>query len=359
MTKIAQKTSILFACAGALLMGGCVTSLDSVEPAASADKPIVIAHRGASGILPEHTLAAYKLAIEQGADYIEPDLVMTKDGVLVARHDPWLSDSTDIADHPEFAGRKTTLTDPNGNEITDWFVWDFSLEEIKTLRATQTRAGRDQSHNGLYEIPTLQEILELAGIPSREVDISFGSRHPRAGQSLNINGQTACLYVETKWPSHHKARGLDLAEALRAQIPEDFEGAVCDPVVYIQSFEAPILKELNETSDFKLIQLVVPQGYRPDGEPSYALEEIATYADGVGPFKSLLFDMSTGEPSDYAARAKALGLEVHIWTIRDDDVAPGFDDVEDEIRAVINAGATGFFTDFPGTGRRVVDGLTR
>ncbi len=340
-----------------LICGFVVLASCSTTPSQKiGDDPIVIAHRGASGTLPEHTLEAYQLAIEQGADFIEPDLVMTKDGVLIARHDPWLSDSTDIAGHPEFADRKTTVTDPNGREITDWFAWDFTLEEIKTLRATQTRASRDQSYNGQFEIPALDEILEVAGIPPREMAISYGSRHPMAGRSIRIGEQKTCLYIETKWPSAHKARGLDLATALSAALHDNVTGDVCAPAYYIQSFEDVILRELAEMSDFELVQLVSPVDAA--GTPSYALEDIATYADGVGPFKSLVMDLQTGESTGYAEKARELGLEVHPWTFRDDDIALGFETPEAEIEAILAAGATGFFTDFPATGRQAVDQLT-
>ena len=283
---------------GLIAFGLAACSTTVSDSPAEPSSPIVIAHRGASGTLPEHTLDAYQLAIDQGADFIEPDLVMTSDGVLVARHDPWLSDSTDIADHPEFADRRTTVTDPNGSELTDWFVWDFTLAEIKTLRATQTRASRDQSHNGQYEIPTFEEILSLT-----------------AG-GCDIVG----FYPETKWPAAHKARGLDLAGPLLSTLSGFETTNDCDLTLYIQSFEAPILRELNERSDYPLVQLVFPAGYAPDGAPSYALEEIATYADGVGPFKSLVMNLMTGESSGYARRAVEMGLEVHPWTFRDDDI---------------------------------------
>ena len=302
----------------------CTTTVS--DSPAEPSSPIVIAHRGASGTLPEHTLEAYQLAIDEGADFIEPDLVLTKDGVLVARHDPWLSDSTDIADHPEFADRKTTVTDPNGREITDWFAWDFTLEEIKTLRATQTRASRDQSYNGQYEIPTFEEILNLTG------------------GDCEIVG----FYPETKWPSAHKDRDLDLVEPLLNALSGFEAEHDCDLSLYIQSFESPILKELNALSEYPLVQLVSP--IDAEGTPSYALEDIATYADGVGPFKSLVINLMTGESTGYAERAVEMGLEIHPWTFRDDDVAPGFNTPEDEIGAILNAGATGFFTDFPATG---------
>ena len=319
------------------LLASCVSDKPAdtrpvdVKEAQSQMVPVVIAHRGASGTLPEHTLPAYQLAIEQGADFIEPDLVMTKDGVLVVRHDPWLSDSTDITNHPEFADRKTTVVSPDGQSITDWFVWDFTLSEIRTLRARQARAGRDNSHDGEYEIPTFAEVLNL--FPAGPVGV----------------------YPETKWPGHHAQRGLDLGKALVSALGAPMDGRFSElHPVRIQSFEAEILKQLNKTTDFRLVQLVYPEGYKPDGKPSYDLEEIAIYADGVGPYKSLVMDPVTGQSTGYALKARALGLEVHPWTFRDDDKPTQFESPEDEIQAVLDAGATGFFTDFPETGVRAV-----
>lgn len=359
-----------FAIGVSLMLGACASAIPPVE---TSSKPIVIAHRGASGLMPEHTLAAYNLAIEQGADFIEPDLVMTKDGVLIDRHDPWLSDTTDVADHPEFADRKTTVTDPSGKEITDWFAWDFTLEEIKTLRATQPRPSRDQSYNGQFEIPTFEEVINLVG----EENALRGQRDPEGYLGI---------YPELKWPTHHKERGLEIGWEALSMISQALvdkrtspprEGYIADDIreaaeerhqsrfaidpcyqkcqfrVRIQSFEADILKELNGTTDLKLVQLVSP--IDAAGTPSYELEDIATYADGVGPFKSLVMDLKTGEPTGYAEQAKALGLEVHPWTFRDDDIAPGFATPEDEINAILDAGVTGLFTDFPATGRAVVD----
>ena len=203
-------------------------------------KPIVIAHRGASGELPEHTLEAYERAIEQGADFIEPDLVMTKDGVLVARHDPWLSDSTDIAEHPEFADRKTTLTDPSGRELSDWFVWDFTADEIATLRATQTRPGRDQSYNGQFAIPTFKSVLALAGRANRD-------KNP--GQTSSLVG----VYPELKWPSHHRARGLEIGDAALSVLSEAMSlkdvpeiGCVDEPCVFVEE-DAGLVPEVDAT----------------------------------------------------------------------------------------------------------------
>ena len=319
-------------------LGACTSQTGVQNPSSAADGEIlVIAHRGASGYLPEHTMAAYQLAIKQGADFIEPDLVMTRDGVLVARHDPWLSDSTDIADRPEFSDRMTTIVNPEGIEVTDWFIWDFTLAELKTLRARQVRDGRDTGYDDIYEILTFEEILRLV--------------------EASDNGLG--VYVETKWSGHHQDRDLDMLIPLLEAI-ENSEARVNRPLrIYIQSFEPDILIRLNALTDKPLVQLVYPQGWKADGKPSYALEDLATYSDGVGPYKSLVMDLQTGEPTGYADKARALGLVVHPWTFRDDDIAPGFQSPEDEIRAILDAGATGFFTDFPDTGRKLVDEVSK
>ena len=216
--------------------------------------------------------------------------------------------------------------------------------------------GRDTWYDNKFEIPTFGEIYDL-------VEAGYIVSVPMPGFDGGVSTYTqqkACLYIETKWPAAHKARGLDLAQALIAEfdrrklLNEHLEnGGACDPLFYIQSFEADILKELNEKTDLKLVQLVSP--IDAIGTPSYELEDIATYADGVGPFKSLVMDLETGEPTGYAEQARALGLEVHPWTFRNDDLAPGFKTPEAEINAILDAGATGFFTDFPATGLAVVE----
>ena len=166
----------------------------SIAPLAS---PLIIGHRGACGYLPEHTLESYQLAIDMGADFIEPDLVATQDGVLIARHEPWLGQSTDIASHPEFASRKTRRV-VDGVEVFDWFACDLTWAEMQTLRARQIMPWRDQSHNGLYGIPSYAQILQLAASESTRLDRTIGT------------------YPETKHPSWHRSIGLSLEEALLA-----------------------------------------------------------------------------------------------------------------------------------------------
>lgn len=328
-----MRYPLIAALIGFALAGGCASP---PAPRAEGERVLVIAHRGASGERPEHTLEAYRLAISQGADFIEPDLVMSSDGVLMARHDPWLSASTDIAARPEFADRRRTLTGPEGEVLTDWWTFDFTAAELKTLRARQVRQGRSKDYDGLHEIPDFAEIIALA----------------RAEGAAR--GRVVGLYPETKWPLEHAAAGLDMASALAdALTGAGLDGA--DSPVFVQSFEPLILKTLRERIGTRLVQLVHPAGWQVGAPANIALDEIATYAWGVGPYKSLLIDPLTGAPTGYAAEARALGLEVHAWTFRDDDRPEWAPLPEDEIRAAAAAGANGIFTDFPATGRRAVD----
>ncbi len=290
-------------------------------PTLSGDASIIIAHRGASGALPEHTLEAYTLAIQQGADFIEPDLVMTKDGVLVARHDRFLSTTTDVSDRPEFADRKR-VQETSASERDDWWTEDFTLAEIKTLRARQPYAGRSKAYDDQFEIPTFAEIVDLA--------IASGIG----------------LYPETKSPSYHAAIGLDmkapLLDALESvQVP-----------VFIQSFEAQILRDLDPLTEFKLVQLISgdPRALIAGHEPP--LEQVGAYADGVGPYKGLLWT-EPGVASDFIERAHAFGLVVHPWTFRDDNLPEHYDSPEAEMEAYWSIGVDGLFTDFPETAAKL------
>jgi glycerophosphoryl diester phosphodiesterase len=200
--------------------------------------PLVIGHRGACGYRPEHTLESYAYAIALGADFIEPDLVSTSDGVLVARHEPWLSDTTDIAKHAEFSDRKTTRV-VDGKEISDWFVSDFTLEEIKCLKAMQAFAFRDPSFNGKFEIPTLAEIIDLAK------------------KSSVSNNRVVGIYPETKHPGYHAEINLPMEDTLLAMLT-DAGWTDRNAPVFIQSFETSNLKYIRERSKLALVQLIGP-----------------------------------------------------------------------------------------------------
>lgn len=316
--------------------------------------PLIIAHRGASGYRPEHTLEAYALAIDQGADVIEPDLVFTKDGVLVARHDRYLSTTTDVAGHPEFAARRRANDDPNDDpsnlQRIDWWIEDFTLAEMKTLRARQPFPGRSKEFDGLYEIPTFDEMLALVTRKAKEA------------------GRPVGLYPETKHPAFFASKGHDF-EAPLLKALEDFDAGP----VFIQSFEPEILKRLKSKTKAKLVQLVYEAA--PGAGPNIPLAEIATYADGVGPAKSAIVG-GEGTLSTLVTDAHSLGLTVHPWTFRDDQSNPElqafFDQQEDfivkstlastpvrdyvvnplpavEIHFFLGRGIDGLFTDFPAT----------
>ena len=315
--------------------------------------PVVIGHRGASGYRPEHTLASYRLAIAQGADYIEPDLVSTKDGVLVARHENEIGGTTDVAEHPEFAGRRTTKV-IDGRRVTGWFTEDFTLAELKTLRAEerlpQVRPD-NTAYDGQLEIPTFTEVLNLARAASRRT------------------GRTIGVYPETKHPTYFDSIGLSLEEPLVAQLRQRDLDDADDPVI-IQSFEVANLVELNDTVDTPIAQLVDASGAPYDtvaaGAPTpystmvtpAGLAAIAAYADGVGAHKNLVLPPTSTEPTAMVGDAHDAGLVVHIWTLRRENqfMAPRFrvgtdpnapGDMAAETRAFLDAGVDGVFSDNP------------
>ncbi|MBP0018367.1 MAG: glycerophosphodiester phosphodiesterase [Cyanobacteria bacterium SBLK] len=312
----------------------------------SGEKPLVIAHRGASGYRPEHTLTAYELAIAQGADYVEPDLVLTKDCVLVARHDRYLSDSTNIASLAKFADRqRKDRTSFDTEDRLDWWVEDFTLAEIKELRAIQTR-DRDSSYDGRYEIPTFQEVIDL--VRAKEAEL----------------GRTIGLYPETKDPQILEAKGFDYIPPLKAVLNQNNLNRE-DAAIYVQSFHDKILRILDGDPGFnaKLVQLVWQGRQRgwedTSARPNYPLAQIARYADGVGAYKRLILPEGR-QPSTFIQEAHSLGLEVHAWTFRDDSLPDWvtFKDGEEEIQYYLNQGLDGFFTDFPDTGMRSVQNLS-
>jgi glycerophosphoryl diester phosphodiesterase len=303
------------------------------------DRPIVIAHRGASGYRPEHTLEAYRLAVELGADYIEPDLVSTKDGVLVARHENNLLGTTDVALRPEFADRRTTrLVD--GRQVTGWFTEDFTVAEIKTLRATErlplVRPG-NVVYDGRFEIPTFDEVLQLADDESRrtgrEIGVAPETKHPSYFAELG-------LAPEPPLVRSLKAFGLDRADA---------------PVI-IQSFEVDNLRSLDQLTAAPIVQLVdLHQAERltPSG-----LREISTYAEWVGPHKCLVLPTPHAGPSPVADEAHRAGLRVVAWTVREENqfLAPAYrlgtdpnarGDFHAEVAALVEAGIDAVFADYP------------
>jgi glycerophosphoryl diester phosphodiesterase len=316
--------------------------------------PLVIGHRGAPGYLPDHTLEGYALAIELGADFIEPDVVATRDGHLITRHEPNLIATTDVSARPEFAGRRRSAT-IDGFAEDGWFASDFTLAEIKTLRAVQPiPADRPTAFDGKYEIPTLEEVIALAKRKSKE------------------KGRVIGIYPETKHPTYHKSIGLPLEERLvRALRAAGWDHR--DAPVIIQSFEQGNLQELRRMTKVRLVQLVDANDVKPDGTLDFTapfdrpydwtvsgdprllartfgffvtdegLREISTYADGIGPWKRYIVstkaivlnpdgtagdangdgvvneaDLELLPATDLIRRAHANGLLVHTWTFRNE-----------------------------------------
>jgi glycerophosphoryl diester phosphodiesterase len=311
----------------------------------SAGSSIVIAHRGASGYRPEHTLAAYELAIAMGADFIEPDLVATSDGALIVRHENEISETTDVAGRPEFSSRRTSkLID--GVEVTGWFTEDFTLAEIKTLRAKERLPFRGQDFNGLFEVPAFAEVLDLARRKTAET------------------GRTIGVYPEIKHPTYFRSIGLPLEEPLLAALEAaGYRGR--NAPVYIQSFEVGNLRELRKRTGLPQIQLLDVEGqpydcsladdgrtYRDLTTPA-GLAEIAEYADGIGPNKRLIVpagpDGRLGAPTSLVEDAHRAGLLVHPWTFRSDGafLAAEYEGKpEREYDQFFSLGVDGVFSDF-------------
>jgi len=318
---------------------------------------LVIGHRGAPGYRPEHTLASYRLAIKMGADYIEPDLVSTKDGVLVARHENLISGTTDVAEHPEFADRHTTKS-IDGNQVTGWFTEDFTLAELKTLRAKERLPlvrPANTGYDGRFEVPTFDEVLGLVQREERRTQRRIG------------------VYPETKHPTYFASIGLPPERSMLAALHRrhlDRSGSK----VFLQSFETGNLRRLNAMTRLPIIQLIDSSGapydlrsagdsrtYRDLSTPA-GLRQIARYADGVGPNKDLVLPRNaagnTTVASNLVRDAQRHGLVVHVFTLRRENqfmarnLRNGTDpnavgDLAAEIRAFLDAGVDGLFSDNP------------
>lgn len=315
--------------------------------------PIVIGHRGASGYRPEHTLASYRLAIQMGADYIEPDLVSTKDGILIARHENNITDTTNVGDIPKFVNRKTTKK-IDGQEVTGWFTEDFTLAEIKTLRAKERLAFRDHSYDGKFEIPTFQEIIDL--VKKRKAE----------------TGRTIGIYPETKHPTYFQSINLPLEKPLISILKRNGYTKKTD-AVFIQSFEVANLKQLRSMTDLPIIQLfdepqVQPYDFVVKGDKrTYGdltspkeLAKIATYATGIGPYKRLIVpvgeDKKLKAPTNLIRDAHVANLKVHAYTFRNEAqyLAPDYNgNPEAEYEQFFRLGIDGVFSDFPDTAVKV------
>lgn len=303
----------------------------AIEP----PRPLIIAHRGASGHRPEHTLEGYRLGAEMGADFIEPDLVSTKDGVLIVRHENEIGGTTDV--ELKFPSRRTTKT-VDGQAITGWFTEDFTLAEIKTLRARERLPFRSHAYDGQFVVPTFDEVIELAQQLGRELKRPIG------------------VYPETKHPTYFRNIGLALEETLLAALSQHGWNSKEAPV-FIQSFEPDSLRRLRAKTSVRLIQLTSDASM----VDAAGLKRIADYADGIGPEKRLIVpigaDGGIGMPTDLVKRAHAAGLLVHIWTIRvDKEFLPaGYHGRgEAEYEQFRDLGVDGLFTDFPDVAARVL-----
>lgn len=370
------------------------SSLTEAAVQADGDKPLttldgkpprLIGHRGASGYLPEHTLEAYQLAIEQDADIIEPDLISTKDGVLIARHDPNLGTSTDVASRPEFADRKRIDWPVDGEKQTGWFAHDFTLAEIKTLGTVISDSERPQQNNGKYRIATLEEIIDLAKKQSAKL------------------GRTVCIYPETKNPTYHRDLGLPLEDKLIAALNAAGWNDRFSPV-FVQSFEPGSLKEMrNKGLKTRMVQLVdgddidlktgtityalpfdQPYDWRKSGDTRLfaamvtptGLDEIRSYADGIGVWKPYIVpvkgqvtttgqlvdvngdgkvdlrDATTQPPTSLVIEAHRRGLFVHVFTFRNEKrrlAASYHSDPQAEYLQFFRLGVDGVFSEFPDT----------
>ena len=353
--------------ASALTLGGAALAPALTTGTAPAAQPaveqrhepsfVVVGHRGSSGYRPEHTLASYELAARTGADYIEPDLVTTKDGVLVARHEPEISETTDVAVHPEFAARRITKQ-LDGVAVTGWFTEDFTLRELKTLRAKERIPAvrqRNTLYDGRYQVPTFQEVIDLSRRLTRELHRPIG------------------IYPETKHPTYFAAQGKPLEPALVRTLNRNglnHPGAK----VFVQSFEVSNLKALDRQLRVPLVQLIngtgAPYDFVVAGDPRtykdlvtpVGLKEIATYADGAGPTKDLIIPRdATGkllQPTTLVADAHRAGLKVHPWTFRAENtflpldyrtstVPSDYGNLFAEIQRFRRTGIDGLFSDNP------------
>ncbi len=382
---------------GILLVLACNNDEDTIitnpvpskYPTLSGEDPLIVAHRGASGYLPEHTIASFTKAIELGADFIEPDLVMTKDGVIIVRHEPMLSGTTNVAEIPAFSSRKT-IKDVDGAMVEDWFASDFTLAEIKQLKAKQAFAERSQQYNNLYEVPTFAEVIALAK------------------QKATQLGKTIGIYPETKHPAYHEALNLKISDKLLEELTTAGWNNASSPV-YVQSFEVSNLQYIRSKSTVKIIQLLscydvalngdlifdVPTGETVSyGKPydwhlqgdtrnysffttNEGLDFVKTYANGIGPWKPFIIsykgtdantdniaddmnadgkindaDKEAIAPSNLIEKAHARGLQVHAYTFRNESrrlLSNYNNNPILEYQAFYKLGLDGLFTDFTDT----------
>jgi glycerophosphoryl diester phosphodiesterase len=334
------------------------TGLKAVDSPRRERSPLVIGHRGAPSYRPEHTLASYELAIDLGADLIEPDLVVTRDGVLVARHESELSRSTDVAAHPEFAARRRTQ-EVDGEEMTGWFTEDFTLAELRTLRAVERMPAvrpLNTAYDRRFGILTLAEIVELVrrrSTPTRRVRVQ----------------------AELKYPGWFASRGLPMIELLKAELGRLDAREAGGPVV-VMSFEPDALRALRSdlgSDGTRLVQLIEEEGVQDSLITPSGLREISTYADGIAPHKGRILlhgaDGALFGVSDLITQAHRAGLTVEPWTLRPENLflpshlrrgtePNGIGNAQTEARLLMALGVDGVITDAPETAHRARADLT-
>ncbi len=367
LLALALAVSLLNACGGG---GNKLRTLNG-------EAPIVIGHRGSAGTLPEHTLEGYALSIQQGADYVEPDLVLTKDGVMIARHEPMLDSTTDVA--AKFPSSRQTTKNVDGVPTTAYFASDFTLAEIKTLRAVQSRASRSHAFDGLYAIPTLDEMIALV-----------------KAEGLKA-GRTVGIYPEIKHSTFHATVagfGANVFEDKLVATLHAAYGNSAGAPVFIQSFEVSNLQYLHTKTSIKLVQLIDADDVNDDGSMSLVapyqkpydfvvkgdprtfadlltpagLDFVKTYANGIGPWKPYLVktvndgvertgdttltinDRRVDGSTGVIEAAHLRGLLVHAFTFRNDASGYGFKDPQAEMEYYMRLGVDGVFTDFTATG---------
>jgi len=366
----------------AVVVAACGGSDDDDYNTLDGRAPLVIGHRGAPGERPEHTLEGYRLAIEQGAHFIEPDVVMTQDGQLIARHEPMLDGTTDVAQ--KFPATRMATRNVDGVPTTAYFANDFTLAEIRTLRAVQATSSRPQQYNGQFLIPTLAEVIDLARSESSRLGRTIGI-YPEIKHSTFMAGIFGANAIEN---------------ALLAQLHATY-GNRADAPVFIQSFEVSNLQYLNTQTNIRLVQLVDANDVNDDGSMSLVapyrqpydfvvagdprlfsdlltetgMDFVRTYADGIGPWKPYLVktvadgvertgdtaltinDRRVDGSTGVVERAHRKGLLVHTWTFRNDASGYGFADPKAEMRYYMKLGVDGVFTDFPATGVAALEDL--
>lgn len=330
--------------------------------------PLIIAHRGAQSVLPEHTLEAYRKGIELGADFIEPDLVLTKDGHLVVRHEPMLSGTTNVADLPQFAHLKTTKN-LDGKMVTDWFAIDFSLAEIKQLKAKQAYPGRPKNYDNQFDIPTFEEVIEIAK------------------KNTSTRSKEIGIYPEIKHPYFHNQKfGAYFMENTLISVLKKHQLHEYEAPIFVQCFEVAPLQYINQQIDVRLVQLISTYGVKKDGRLNFDLPEgdfisyvapydfhqrgdmrtyayfstpegmkyTAQYADGIGPWKPFIISYKTAEdgkitlnkPSNFIKLAHQYGLKVHPYTFRNENTQWSSGTAEKEYHLFFDAGVDGVFTDY-------------